>query len=165
MDTNKLIGLGILGIGGYLIYSQFRKKGVDELAEEAAVYVPDPMGIQDAAAVYAEAGRSWDEVLAGEPVPGGRLYRPLDISAGNPLRLYYAVVKPRPIAPLSPGFGVTGAIYLFNPDTKRETALDQLARSESMTEDAMDGVEDTFAHAFLEACKQAADRRNRYSRK
>ena len=152
MDTNKLIGLGILAIGGYLIYSQFVKKGVDEMAADAAAYVPDPMGIEDAAAVYAEAGRSWDEVLDGEPVAGGRLFRPLDISSGNPLRLYYAVVKARAISPLTGKGGSSRGVYLFNPNTQRETSLDQLAKSESMTADARRGVEETFAHAFAYAC-------------
>lgn len=156
LGGNSLLGLAVLGVGGFLIWQQMRKGGI----EEEAVNLSVPLTPQEASAIYTDVGKTWEEKLAGEPLPNGdRIFRPLDTDAENPLRMYYAVVKTKKYVPnagtptiIGVGYPTVGEIYLFNTLTGREVRLDELAKSKTMTEDAKRGVQETFANAFLFAC-------------
>ena len=158
LDSTSLIGLAVLGVGGYLVYTQMRAGGVDEEAANIQV----PLTIDEAGALYEGVEKTWAEKLAGEPLENGdRIFRPLDTDAENPLRMYYAVTKirkyrPNPGTPILLGgtsYPTVSEIYLFNTVTGREVRLDELARSTSMTNDARIAVEQTFANAFQHACR------------
>lgn len=158
LDSTSLIGLAVLGVGGYLIYSQMRASGVEEEAANLQV----PLTTEEASTLYEGVEKTWAEKLAGEPLENGdRIFRPLDINVENPLRMYYAIVKTRRYAP-NPGtpvllggtsYPTVSEIYLFNTITGREVRLDELARSKSMTSEAKIAVEQTFANAFSYACR------------
>lgn len=160
---NQLLGIAVLGIGGFVVYTMMKEKAA---AEEAAILsepLPPsaPLSPDDVATKYGEAISNWEERLAGEELPNGdRLFEPLDISATNPLRLYYAVVKKRTWSPtkgtplgLNPIFPQVGEIYLFNTVTNREVRLDELAKQDTMSEDAKQATQDTFANAFKYSCQ------------
>jgi len=156
LGGTSLIGLAVLGVGGFLIYQQMRKGGVDEEAANIQV----PLSIEEASAIYEGVQQTWAEKLQGEPLANGdRIFRPLDTDPENPLRMYYATVKTRKYVPnagtptiLGVGYPTVGEIFLFNTVTGREVRLDELARSKSMSADAKVSVQQTFANAFQFAC-------------
>lgn len=157
---NKLLGLAVLGIGGFVIYTMMKKRDAEEEAALLSTPLPivDPKEPEEVAIAYGEAITDWNQRLAGETLPNGdKIFQPLDISAENPLRLYYAIVKKRSFdgaMPLGENISRTiGEIYLYNTVTKREVRIDELARQATMTTDAKLATEETFGNAFVEACK------------
>ena len=158
--TNSILGLAVLGIGGFLLYTTMKKKGV---GEEAAI-LSTPLTPAEASIHYTGAIQNWEERLEGELLPNGdKIFEPLDVSPTNPLRLYYAIVKKGPWRPQgtqkyppptweAPPAEV-GEIFLFNTVTNREVSLVELAKSEMMTPDAQKATEETFANAFVYSCE------------
>ena len=124
-----------------------------------------PMPPEDVAVEYEQATIDWSARFQGELLPNGdKIFEPLDISAENPLRLYYAIVKKKTSQGLW-GHALimkankyimntqVGEIWLYNTLTKREVRLDELIKQKTMTQDAIDATEETFANAFVDSCK------------
>lgn len=165
MIDNKILGVAVLGLGGYVAYKMFRKQGVKEEAAIISKPLP-PMPPEDVATEYGQATVDWSARLEGELLPNGdRIFEPLDISARNPLRLYYAIVKKKSTKNNVRLVGVirkpnrwildtqVGQIWLYNTLTKREVRLDELMKEKAMTSDAVKATEDTFAGAFVNSCR------------
>lgn len=161
MNTNALLGLAVLGVGGFVLWKMAKGKAASEEAEIMSSGLPTPEDPEEVAAKYGGAISNWAERFVGEEMPNGdMLFEPLDISAQNPLRMYYAVVKKRTWKPspgavlgLKPIFPLVGEIFLFNTVTNREVRLDELAQQTTMTVDAKKATEETFANAFVYSCK------------
>ena len=159
--NNQLLGLAVLGIGGFVIYTMMKKRGAEEEVAIMSGGLPllEPQQPEEVAEKYGEAIIDWNKRLTGETLPNGdKIFQPLDISAGNPLRMYYAIVKKKSVVydvglQTSIRHVTVGEIYLFNTVTNREVRLDELAKQATMTVDAKLATEETFANAFVEACK------------
>lgn len=164
MIDNKLLGITVLGLGSLVAYKIIRSRGVEEEVAIMSEPLP-PLPPEDVATEYEQATIDWSARFVGELLPNGdKIFEPLDISEGNPLRLYYAIVKKKPAQGTWGHALITkdkqymmnesvGEIWLYNTLTKREVRLDELSKQKSMTVDAKKATEETFANAFVDSCK------------